>query len=140
MQPVSPPASLAGWFLPLQHVLLYGAPILVVGWLLARRRAWTDNQLLWTMLGVTAIYLLLATFGWYVDRDDADTPIAAVFFIGCIIVPTLIAIGWVWRVAQRRAWSPAMKAGLSIVGGYVVGTIAYVPAVFSFLLLGGEQI
>jgi hypothetical protein len=140
MPPASPLASLAGWFVPLQAVLLYGAPVLVVAWLFVRRRDWTDGQLLRTMLAITAIYLLLAAFGWYVDRDYAASPLAAVYSTGVIVVPTLIAIGWVWRLAQRRAWNPVAKVGLPILAGYVVGIVSYLPALIAFIMLGGEQL
>lgn len=140
MPPASPLANLAGWFVPLQSVLFYVAPVLVVGWLLVRRREWTGAQLLRTMLVVTAIYLLLAAFGWYVDRDYADSPLPAVYSAGVILVPALIGIGWTWRVAQHRAWNPVLKACLSILAGYVVGAVMLVPAMVGFVMLGGDTL
>lgn len=140
MPPVSPLGSLAGWFVPLQEALLYGAPVFVVAWLFLRRREWTDAQLFRTMLTVTAFYLLLATFGWYVDRDYASSAIPAVYSTGVILVPALIAIGWVWRIAQRRAWRPVAKVCLPILVGYVVAMIFFFPALFGFIMLGGDTL
>lgn len=140
MPPASPLANLADWFVPLQTVLLYGAPVLFVGWLFVRHRDWSDAQLVRAILAATALYLLLAAVGWYVDRDFARNPLPVVASTTVVILPTLAVIGWVWREGQRRGWNPLLKVCLPIVAGYAVGVALAIPSMIVFVMLGGDTL
>jgi hypothetical protein len=140
MPPPSSYPALEPWFDTLVLLVTLAAPLLLAGWLAVRRRSWTAAQLAAGVIVGTATLLLLATAGWYVSPDYAGSPRAAVVSTVVLAAPALAVTAAAWLLAQRRTWPALARAAVPLVAGYGMMALCVVPALITFVQLGGDTL
>jgi hypothetical protein len=140
MPPPSPYPALEPWFDTLLSIVDFGAPLLLVGWLAVRRRSWTAAQAVAGVVVGIAVLLLLTTAGWYVSPDYAGSPRAAVASTFLLTGPALAVTAACWLLVQERSWSVLGRMAVPLLAGYVVMALCIVPALITFVQLGGDTL
>lgn len=140
MPPPSPYPALEPWFDALLPIVGFGAPLLLVGWLAMRRRSCTGAQAVAGVIVGIASLLLLTTAGWYVSPDYADSPRAAVAFTFLLTGPALVVTAAYWLLTQEHTWPAVARVGVPLLAGYVVMALCVIPALITFVELGGDTL